>query len=64
MGDLGYGNNYQYAHNEKDKLTTMKTMPPSLEDHEYYFPSEQGNEDRFKKRLAYIKKWHADHDGI
>ncbi|WP_311406935.1 replication-associated recombination protein A [Liquorilactobacillus uvarum] len=64
MGDLGYGNNYQYAHKEKDKLTTMKTMPPSLEDHEYYFPSEQGNEDRFKKRLAYIKKWHADHDGI
>ncbi|KRM96320.1 recombination factor protein RarA [Liquorilactobacillus aquaticus DSM 21051] len=62
MNDLGYGSNYQYAHQKKDKLTTMKTMPPSLQDHEYYFPSEQGNEDRFKKRLAHIKRWHEHHD--
>ncbi len=30
MQDLGYGKDYQYAHNTKDKLTTMQTMPDNL----------------------------------
>ncbi|GAJ25542.1 ATPase [Liquorilactobacillus sucicola DSM 21376 = JCM 15457] len=64
MSDLGYGADYQYAHKKEDKLTTMKTMPPSLRNHEYYFPSEQGHEDRFKKRLEYIRSWHTKHDDI
>ncbi|AYW45969.1 replication-associated recombination protein A [Tetragenococcus koreensis] len=58
MKDLGYGKDYQYAHQQEDKLSTMKTMPPSLEGHEYYFPTEEGKEDRFKKQLEAIKKWH------
>lgn len=62
MKDLGYGADYQYAHNTKDKLTTMKTMPPALAGHEYYLPTEQGNEKRFKQRLAFLKAWHAQHD--
>ncbi|MDN6185146.1 MAG: replication-associated recombination protein A, partial [Lactococcus lactis] len=62
MKDLGYGKDYQYAHEQEDKLSTMKTMPPSLEGHEYYFPTEEGKEDRFKKQLNYIKKWHEEHD--
>jgi len=62
MKDLDYGKDYIYAHSTDDKLTSMKTMPPELEGHEYYFPSEQGHEDRFKKRLAFIQKWHQQHD--
>lgn len=62
MKDLGYGADYQFAHNTKDKLTTMKTMPPDLAGHEYYLPTEQGNEKRFKQRLAFLKAWHAKHD--
>ncbi len=62
MKDLGYGKDYELAHYAKDKLTTMKTMPPSLEGHEYYAPTEQGNENRFKDRLAQIKAWHEQHD--
>ena len=62
MKDLGYGKGYQLAHYAKDKLTTMKTMPPSLEGHEYYLPTSQGHEDRFKKRLEQIKEWHREHD--
>ena len=61
MKDLGYGKGYQLAHYAKDKLTTMKTMPPSLEGHEYYLPTSQGHEDRFKKRLEQIKEWHKEH---
>ncbi|GAK47907.1 recombinase RarA [Secundilactobacillus oryzae JCM 18671] len=62
MSDLDYGKDYIYAHNTEDKLTSMKTMPPELEGHEYYFPTSQGNEDRFKQRLAQIKQWHEKND--
>lgn len=62
MSDLNYGKDYIYAHDTEDKLTSMKTMPPEIEDHEYYFPTSQGNEDRFKRRLAQIKQWHEKND--
>ncbi len=58
MKELDYGKDYQYSHDEQDKLTTMKTMPPSLEGQQYYFPTNQGNEKKFKDRLNYIRKWH------
>lgn len=60
MKDLGYGKDYEYAHQQEQKLTTMKTMPPALEGHEYYFPTEEGKEERFKKRLEYIEHWHEE----
>lgn len=62
MKELDYGKGYQYAHESKDKITSMKTMPPNLEGHEYYLPTEQGHEARFKKRLEQIKEWHKNHD--
>ncbi|MGX8791971.1 replication-associated recombination protein A [Oceanobacillus sp. M60] len=57
MKELDYGKGYQYAHDEKDKLTAMRTMPPSLEGQQYYYPTEQGNEKKFKERLNYVKEW-------
>ncbi|WP_057769041.1 replication-associated recombination protein A [Lactobacillus selangorensis] len=63
MKELNYGKDYQYAQNAKDKLTDMKTMPPELEGHHYYHPSDQGNEGRAQQRMAQIKKWHQEHDG-
>ncbi|HIY56607.1 MAG TPA: replication-associated recombination protein A [Candidatus Tetragenococcus pullicola] len=62
MKDLGYGKEYQYSHSTEDKLTTMKTMPESLEGHVYYVPTTQGNEKKFKARLEAIKQWHLKHD--
>jgi len=61
MKDLDYGKGYEYAHDNKDKLTTMQTMPDSLVGHEYYHPTDQGREDLFKKRLAYVKQWRQEH---
>ena len=58
MKDLNYGKDYQYAQDAPDKLTNMKTTSPELEDSQFYHPSEQGNEIRFKKRIVQIKKWH------
>ena len=61
MKELNYGVGYQYAHDTKDKLTTMECLPPSLKDRVYYTPSNQGNETRFKDRLEAIKKWKREH---
>lgn len=62
MRELHYGKDYQYAHSTEAKLTSMKTMPPSLEGHHYYLPTTQGNEKRFKERKEAIEKWHSEHD--
>ena len=61
MKDLNYGKGYEYAHDNKDKLTTMECLPPSLKDKTYYHPGVQGNEIKFKERLEIIKKWKSDH---
>ncbi|MBQ7276620.1 MAG: replication-associated recombination protein A [Bacilli bacterium] len=61
MKDLDYGKGYQYAHDTKEKVTTMECLPPSLIGKEYYIPNTLGNEIKFKERLEVIKKWKAEH---
>lgn len=58
MKDLNYGKGYKYAHDTGEKLTTMQTMPDSLAGHEYYHPTNQGSEARFRQRLEEISEWH------
>ncbi len=62
MKQLDYGKGYQYAHDFKDKLTNMQCLPDSLVGREYYVPTEEGNEARYKKRLEQIKQWKAGHN--
>ena len=62
MKDLNYGKNYMYAHDYQEKMTGMHCLPESLHGKSYYMPGEQGNEDRYKKRLEEIKAWKAAHD--
>jgi len=61
MKDLGYGDDYQYAHDTAAKLTNMTTMPPELAGQTYYEPTDQGQEKAWRQRLAAIKAWHAQH---
>lgn len=61
MKDLGYGKDYQYAHDTKDKLTDMQTMPDNLVGHHYYHPGNAGSEAKVAARLAQIAAWHAAH---
>ncbi len=61
MKNLNYGKGYQYAHDTKEKLTTMQCLPPSLKDKEYYKPGIQGNEAKFGQRLERIKEWKKAH---
>lgn len=61
MKELDYGKGYQYAHDTTDKLTDMQCLPDSLEGREYYQPTEQGSESKYKARLAQIKAWKQQH---
>lgn len=62
MKNLHYGKDYQYAHDSKDKLTTMQTMPDQLVGEHFYQPTDQGLEPRFQARMDQIKAWHQQHD--
>ena len=57
MKELDYGKGYQYAHDTADKLTDMQCLPDSLLGREYYCPTEEGLEARYKARLQEIKDW-------
>ena len=61
MKDLNYGKGYQFAHDTKEKLTTMECLPPSLKGKEYYKPGNKENEIKFKERLEKIKAWKIAH---
>ena len=61
MKEQGYGRGYQYAHDTKEKITNMQCLPDSLEGREYYKPTEQGSEIRYKERLEAIKEWKRTH---
>ena len=63
MKELHYGEDYQYAHNTEDKLTTIQCLPDSLLGKTYYEPTEQGQEAKFKARLEQIKDWKQRHGG-
>jgi len=61
MKDLGYGRDYQYAHNTEEKLTDMECLPDSLKGRTYYHPTCEGLEERFSRRLSEIKEWKRQH---
>ncbi len=61
MKELDYGKGYLYAHDTKEKLTTMQCLPDSLAGKEYYNPTEQGLEAKYKAKLEQIKNWKKAH---
>lgn len=61
MKELEYGKGYQYAHDTAEKLTNMQCLPDSLLGREYYKPTEQGLEAKYKQRLEAIKEWKKNH---
>jgi putative ATPase len=55
MKELGYGRDYQYAHNTREKVADMECLPDSLRGRKYYHPSDQGMERRIREILEEIK---------
>ena len=56
MKELGYGRDYQYAHDQPEGVADMDCLPASLTGRRYYDPSDQGAEKEIKARLAEKEK--------
>jgi putative ATPase len=56
MKNLGYGKDYQYAHNVEGKVADMQCLPDNLRDRTYYRPTNEGIEKRIRERLDEIKR--------
>ena len=51
MKQLDYGRDYEYAHDDREGVTGMECLPPSLAGRRYYAPTERGFEREIKRRL-------------
>lgn len=56
MSDVGYGKGYEYAHDNKNKISDMECLPDNLRGKKYYEPSNSGIEKNIQERLEYLKK--------
>jgi putative ATPase len=59
MKGLGYGKDYQYAHDIEGKVADMQCLPDNLRGHIYYRPTNEGIEKRIRERLEEIRKLHT-----
>ena len=59
MRNMGYGKDYQYAHDHPGHFVEQDFLPPSLKDRRYYQPTEEGSEKEISKRM---KEWWGDGD--
>jgi putative ATPase len=63
MKDLGYGEGYQYAHDEPEGVAGMSCLPEHLAGRTYYRPTDRGIEARIKdalERAQRIRRQKAD----
>jgi putative ATPase len=56
MKELGYGADYQYAHDLKEKVADMECLPDSLRGRRYYHPTDQGMERKVQEVLQSIRE--------
>jgi putative ATPase len=56
MKGLGYGQGYQYAHDNDEKVADMQCLPDNLRDRVYYEPTSEGIEKRIRERLEELKR--------
>ena len=56
MKELGYGDEYRYAHNEEGAFAAGENyFPEEIKDRQYYLPSERGLEKQIKDKLEYLR---------
>ena len=56
LKDLGYGKDYQYAHDLPGRVSAMQCLPKGLEDRRYYRPTDQGRERQLAQRMDEIAR--------
>ncbi|MDI3481479.1 MAG: putative ATPase [Tepidanaerobacteraceae bacterium] len=56
MRQLGYGEGYKYAHDFENKIADMDCLPDNLKGRQYYLPTDQGMEKKFRERKNYLQR--------
>jgi putative ATPase len=56
MKNLGYGKDYQYAHDYEEKVADMQCLPDNLAGRSWYHPTDQGFEARLRQRMSEIAR--------
>ncbi len=56
LKELGYGKEYQYAHDLPGRVAAMHCLPEGLEDRRYYRPTDQGRERQLAQRIDEIAR--------
>lgn len=63
MKDLGYGENYRYAHDEEDAVAAGENyFPEDMPERTYYHPVPRGLELKIREKLDELKRKNRDHD--
>jgi putative ATPase len=64
MKDLGYGENYRYAHDEADAIAAGESyFPEDMPRVKYYYPVPRGLEIRIGEKLAEIERRNREKRG-
>lgn len=57
MEQMGYGEDYQYAHNHEDAFVPGESyVPPELQGRQFYHPVARGMETKISEKLDYLRK--------
>ena len=57
MEEMGYGDDYQYAHNHEDAFVPGESyVPPELHGVQFYHPVARGAETKISEKLDYLRK--------
>ena len=59
MRDLGYGRDYQYAHDFPEGYVPQEYLPDKLRGRRFYHPTERGYEQTLKRRLEHWRRLKA-----
>ncbi|MCF8344759.1 MAG: replication-associated recombination protein A, partial [Bacteroidales bacterium] len=56
MKDIGYGNNYKYAHSYEGNFAEMEFLPNEIKGTALYKPGKNAREEEIRKRLRQLWK--------
>jgi len=59
MKAWGYGKGYQYAHALEEKVADMECLPEALAGRQYYQPTAEGQEKRWRELMEEVAKRRA-----
>jgi putative ATPase len=57
MANLGYGRDYQYAHDAPEARVSQEHLPDALRGRIYYRPTDRGAEKELAERLRAWRQW-------